>query len=45
MTQFFILFAVATVISAVGFKKFVYFISIGYGFAITGIGGCFTHSF
>lgn len=38
MTQFFILFAVATVISAVGFKKFVYFISIGYGFAITGIG-------
>lgn len=29
MTQFFILFAVATVISAVGFKKFVYFISIG----------------
>ena len=38
MTQFFILFAVATVISAVGFRKFVYFISIGYGFAITGIG-------
>ena len=33
-----ILFAVAAVLSAVGFYKFVYFLSIGYGFAIAGIG-------
>ena len=26
--------AVAPVVSAVGFKKFIYFISIGYGFSI-----------
>lgn len=38
MIQFFILFAIAVVVSSVGFKKFVYFISIGYGFSITGIG-------
>lgn len=33
-----ILFAVAALISSIGFKKFVYFISLGYGFAISGIG-------
>ena len=33
-----ILFVVAAVLSAVGFYKFVYFLSIGYGFAIAGIG-------
>ena len=36
--RFFILFLVAMVISAIGFKKFVWFISLGYGFAIAGIG-------
>lgn len=35
---FLILFAVAMVISALGFKKFVWFISLGYGFSISGIG-------
>ena len=33
-----ILAVVAAVLSAVGFYKFVYFLSIGYGFAIAGIG-------
>lgn len=33
-----ILLVVAAVLSAVGFYKFVYFLSIGYGFAIAGIG-------
>lgn len=36
--QFLILFLVALIISAIGFKKFVWFISLGYGFAIAGIG-------
>ncbi len=38
ITAFLILLVVALVISSVGFYKFVYFISIGYGFAITGLG-------
>ncbi len=38
MIQFFILFAVAMLASAVGFKKYVWFISIGYGAAIAAIG-------
>ena len=29
---------VALVLSAVGFYKFVYFLSIGYGFSVAGIG-------
>lgn len=33
-----ILLAVAAVLSAVGFYKFVYFLSIGYGFAVAGLG-------
>ena len=33
-----ILFAVCAVMCAVGFYKFVYFLSIGYGFAIAGGG-------
>ncbi len=33
-----ILAVVAAVLSAVGFYKFVYFLSIGYGFAVSGIG-------
>lgn len=36
--QFLILFAVALVISSIGFKKFVWFISLGYGFSIAGLG-------
>ena len=35
---FLIAFLVALVLCAVGFKKFVWFISIGYGFAISGVG-------
>lgn len=37
-TVFWILFAIALVISAVGYYKFVYFISLGYGFSIVGLG-------
>jgi len=33
-----ILFVVSLVLSAVGFYKYVYFLSIGYGFAVAGIG-------
>ena len=36
--QYVIMFVVAMAISAIGFKKFVWFISIGYGFSITGLG-------
>lgn len=36
--QFLILFLVALVISSIGFKKFVWFISLGYGFSIAGLG-------
>ena len=36
--QFLILFIVAMVISSIGFQKFVWFISLGYGFSIAGIG-------
>ena len=35
---FWILFAAALVISAIGFKKYVWFISLGYGFSIAGEG-------
>jgi len=38
LVEFWILFGVCAVISSIGFKKFVYFISLGYGFSITGIG-------
>lgn len=33
-----ILLVIALVISSIGFKKFVWFISLGYGFSIAGIG-------
>lgn len=33
-----ILFAAAAVLCAVGFYKYVYFLSVGYGFAVAGIG-------
>ncbi len=36
--EFAILFALALVVSAIGFKKFVWFISLGYGFSMAVIG-------
>ena len=36
--QFWILFGLALLISAIGFYKYVYFISLGYGFSIAGLG-------
>lgn len=36
--QFLILLLVALAISVIGFKKFVWFISLGYGFSIAGLG-------
>lgn len=36
--QFAVLFVVALVVSAIGFKKFVWFISLGYGFSMAAIG-------
>ena len=36
--SFWLLFAAAMLISAIGFYKYVYFISLGYGFSIAGLG-------
>lgn len=36
LSIFWILFIVSILISAIGWKKFIYFISIGYGFSIAG---------
>ncbi len=36
--NFWLLFAAAMLISAIGFYKYVYFISLGYGFSIAGLG-------
>ena len=36
--KFLILFIIAMLISSIGFKKFVWFISLGYGFSIAGAG-------
>lgn len=36
--QFIVLFIIALMISSIGFKKFVWFISLGYGFSIAGLG-------
>ena len=33
-----LLFAAAMLISSIGFYKYVYFISLGYGFSIAGLG-------
>lgn len=33
-----ILFGIALIMSCIGFKKFVYFLSVGYGLAVLGIG-------
>ncbi len=38
MNTLLILFAVALAVSSVGWKKFVYFISLGYGFSIAAMG-------
>ena len=37
MNELLIIFIVAMIISAVGFKMYVYFFSVGYGFSIAGI--------
>lgn len=37
MIQFLIVFAIALAVSAIGFKKYVWFISIGYGFSVAAI--------
>lgn len=37
MSQFLIILAVALVISAIGFKKYIWFISLGYGFSVAAI--------
>ena len=36
--NFWLLFAAAMLISSIGFKKYVWFISLGYGFSIAGEG-------
>lgn len=36
--KFLILFLIAMVISSIGFKNFIWFISLGYGFSVAGIG-------
>ena len=36
--SFFVLFGLAMLISSIGFYKFIYFISLGYGFSIAAIG-------
>jgi len=38
MTEYLILLVVALVISALGFYKFVWYISLGYGFSVFGLG-------
>ena len=38
MTGFLAIFAIALLVSAIGFKKYVWFISIGYGFSVAAIG-------
>lgn len=43
--KFLILFLIAMIISAIGFKKFVWFISLGYGFSIAGLGIAITAMF
>jgi len=36
--RFVILILVAAIVSAIGFHKYVWFISLGYGFSITALG-------
>lgn len=35
---FFIFFAVSAACCAIGFKKYVWFLSVGYGFSVIGLG-------
>jgi len=42
---FWLLFAAAMIISSIGFYKYVYFISLGYGFSIAGLGVLMTIMF
>lgn len=42
---FWLLFAAAMIISAIGFYKYVYFISLGYGFSIAGLGALMLYLF
>ena len=39
MWMFLIIFEVAMLVSSIGFKKYVWFISLGYGFSVMVIGG------
>lgn len=39
MLMFLIIFEVAMLVSSIGFKKYVWFISLGYGFSVMAIGG------
>ncbi len=43
--SFWLLFAAAMLISAIGFYKYVYFISLGYGFFIAGPGALMLYLF
>ena len=43
--NFWLCFAAAMIISAIGFYKYVYFISLGYGFSIAGIGALMLYLF
>ena len=36
--KFLVMLLVALAISAIGFQKFVWFISLGYGFSVAGLG-------
>ena len=36
--NFWILFGICMLVSAIGFKNYVWFISLGYGFSIAGLG-------
>lgn len=38
VTNLFILFALALIVSSIGFKNFIWFISLGYGFSVAAIG-------
>ena len=42
---FWILFGAAMLISSIGFYKYVYFISLGYGFSIAGLGAIMLYMF
>ena len=43
--SFWLLFAAAMLISSIGFYKYVYFISLGYGFSIAGLGALMLYLF